>query len=135
MRKALPGMVLLSLLAGCLPDRVALTPRVSGSVSRSGTPLAGVHVRLVVQNSERGAEAVSDVDGRFELPPLSELAMTTSLLHDSSYGFVLDLAGADGDFPGLALTEQGFPPPLLLLDCDLDRPQGLGGDLHYCRRR
>jgi hypothetical protein len=135
MRKLVLGLLLP--LAGCLPapHRVELTPPVSGTVSRAGWPVAGARVRITAQGAERSAEAVSDGDGHFQLPPLTELAMTTSLLSDSSYGFVLEITDGDSGYPGLTLTEQGFPPRNLPLDCDLAHPQGLGGDMHFCRKR
>ncbi len=124
-------------LAACLPapHRMYFTPRISGTVSRDGEPLAGVQLRLRASGTEQLANTLSDVDGHFELGPLSELALTTSLLHDPSYGYVLELSADGRDYPGLTQNEEGFAPLLLLLDCDLARPRGSAADVHYCERR
>ena len=135
-------MLLLSLalllpLAGCLPvpHRMYFTPRISSTVSRDGEPVTGVQLRLRASGTEQLATAVSDADGHFELGPLSELALTTSLLRDPSYGYVLELSADGRDYPGLTQNEEGFAPPLLPLDCDLARPRGDAADVHYCERR
>lgn len=137
MRTLLAALLLLPLLAACLPvpHQLELTPRISGTVSRAGSPVSGAHLHITAEGAGLSGDAVSDGDGRFQLASLSQLAMSTSLLQDASYGFVLELSSEGADYPGLTLTEQGFPPRELLLTCDLAHPQGLGGDMHYCRRR
>lgn len=69
------------------------------------------------------------------LQPLSGLALSSSLLHDPSWGYVLELQADGRGYPGLTQSEEGFAPPLLLLDCDLARPLGSAADVHYCQRR
>ena len=132
--------VLLSLalsLSACLPapHRVYLAPRISGTVSRGGEPVAGARLRLSATGTEQVASAATDADGRFDLGPLSELALTTSLLREPSYGYVLELSADGRDYPGLTRSEDGFAPSLLPLDCDLARPRGSAADVHYCERR
>jgi len=94
-----------------------------------------VQLRLRASGTGQTAATVTDADGRFALGPLSGLALSTSLLHDSAYGFVLELSADGRDYPGLTQNEEGFAPPLLLLDCDLARPLGSDADVHYCQRR
>ena len=131
------SLALTLLLAACLPapHRMYFTPRFSGTVSRDGEPVAGVQLRLRASGTEQLANAVTDTDGHFVLGPLSELALTTSLLRDPSYGYVLELNADGRDYPGLTQSEEGFAPPLLPLDCDLARPRGSAADLHYCVQR
>lgn len=124
-------------VSACLPapHRVYLAPLISGTVTRGGEPVAGTQLRLRATGTEQVAVATSGPDGHFELGPLSQLAMTTSLLHDASYGYVLELSDGGQDYPGLTQNENGFPPPLLPLDCDLAQPRGSAADVHYCERR
>src|SRR5882672_3798220 len=81
-------------VSACLPapHRVYLAPRISGTVTRDGEPVAGTQLRLRATGTEQVAVATTGPDGHFELGPLSQLAMTTSLLHDASYGYVLELS-------------------------------------------
>ena len=139
-RVRMPLLLALALtlpLAACLPapHRVYFAPRISGAVSRGGEPAAGVQLRLRASGTGQTAATVTDADGRFALGPLSGLVLSTSLLHDSAYGFVLELSADGRDYPGLTQNEEGFAPPLLPLDCDLARPLGSDADVHYCERR
>ena len=91
-RVRMPLLLALALtlpLAACLPapHRVYFAPRISGAVSRGGEPAAGVQLRLRASGTGQTAATVTDADGRFALGPLSGLALSTSLLHDSAYGF------------------------------------------------
>ena len=136
-RVRMPLLLPLALsLTACLPapHRVYLAPRISGTVSRDGEPVAGAQLRLRATGTEQVASTITDADGRFDLGPLSELALTTSLLRDPSYAYVLELSAAGSDYPGLTQNEEGFAPPLLPLDCDLARPRGSAADVHYCER-
>ena len=139
-RVRIPLLLVLALtlgLAACLPvpHRQIFAPRISGAVSRGGEPAAGVQLRLRGSGTSQIATTVTDADGRFALGPLSGLALSTSLLRDPAYGFVLELSADGRDYPGLIHNEDGFAPPLLPLDCDLARPLGSDTDVHYCERR
>ena len=92
--------VLFAGLSGCVvwPHHYLTAPRISGTVSRAGQPVAGVHVRLADVMTAGGVmaptairqDAVTDAQGHFAIGPIRRFAWT-------------------GPVPVLGVAERAFP--------------------------
>lgn len=87
-----------ALLAGCvqLKHNDPVAPQISGTVTRAGVPVAGVHVQLVEAFDDSGAplpdaekdEVLTDAQGRFTVGPLYRKAKRSDL-HTVPWGLRL----------------------------------------------
>ena len=91
---------LFTCLSGCVvwPHHYLTAPRISGTVTRNGQPVAGVHVRLADVMTAGGVmaptairqDAVTDAQGHFAIGPIRRFAWT-------------------GPVPVLGVAERAFP--------------------------
>lgn len=90
--KGLLGLLMIAsmaALAGCIPIRhhVLAAPQISGTVTRAGVPVPGVHVQLVDVLDQNGVPApdalkdgaVTDEQGHFTVGPLYRVTKKTSV--------------------------------------------------------
>lgn len=89
-----------AMLAGCAQIKHAdpVAPQISGTVTRAGVPVAGVHVQLVEAFDDSGAplsgaekdEVLTDAQGRFTVGPLYRKARRVDL-HTVPWGLRLSV--------------------------------------------
>lgn len=110
------------LLSACIPVSHwhYFAPRVTGTVTIGGLPVAGAE--LVLSDGHKTATASTDSAGHFNIGPLRTYEVTTWLIGDPLYGYSLALRVAGSEYPGMTAFHSGYAPARLELTCDIAKP-------------